>query len=103
VILAQAIANGTSTDEKVLYAVPDGKKVSVQMISICAQANSTYRLRVTKRGNEAASNKQYVAFDTVIAANTTDYITGISLASGESIYFSGNAATLGFNVFGEEL
>lgn len=92
----------TSTD---LYTVPAATSAIISTIVVC-NANATgitYRLSVAIAG-AAIANGQYIAFDQVVAANSSiTWTIGATLAATDKIRCYASATLVVFNVFGTEL
>lgn len=104
-ILAQVQGSAALATEVPIYTVLRTEKVSIQCVTFCNQTAGVihFRLRATQQGDETASLKQYVNFGTAVQANETAFVTGVSLAPGQSLYGSADNVNSSFNVFGEKL
>lgn len=97
------VAPAATTDTDV-YTVPAAKATAVSTVSVCNRGTvtATYRIAVRPAG-AAISNEHYVAYDTVIAAKSTDTWTiGISLAATDVVTVYASTADLSVSVFGDE-
>lgn len=85
------------------YTVPALTTAVVSSIVICNQGAATsFRISVAVAGL-ADTAKQYLFYDTAIAANTTYTVTiGISLGAADVVRVYNTLATLSFNIFGVE-
>jgi len=101
-VLGQAAP--AATTETILYTVPDMSQTTVSSIVICNRNNSNhhYRINVSVAG-ATTSNKEYLFYDNVINANTTEaHVIGITLNQTDEIKVYSDAAHLSFNLFGCE-
>ena len=100
----QAPAATTAT---VLYTVPANKQTVVSTLAVCNRSDTaaTFRLIVQPAADVASiGNKQYLAYDTVVAKNDTTFITvGLTLATGDRIQVYGSTNALTFQAFGSEM
>lgn len=97
---AANVAGGTQ-----LYAVPSSTSAVVSTIVICNRGTTaaTYRIAI-REDNAALENKQYLAYDTSIPANTTTTFTlGITLSATDSLTVVASTANLTFQAFGSEV
>ncbi len=103
-VLGQSSPNATTAT--VLYTVPTSFQTVVSTIAVCNRNASadTFRIIVQKAAEQASIlNKQYVAYDTVVAKNDTTFITvGMTLAAGDRIQVYAGTTTLSFTAFGSE-
>lgn len=103
-ILAQVCP--TTTADTLLYASPRNGVAGISTVFVCNQTGGalTFRLRATLLGEETAAVKQYLYYNTSVAANDTIAITcGLSLADGEALYCLASAAnSISFVLFGGE-
>lgn len=102
-ILGQT-APAATTYTTALYFVPSGKETVTSTLSVANRAATadTFRIRIAQ-ANAAADNKQYVAYDVAIAANSVITFTlGMTLAAGDYVYAGSNAGNCSFNLFGDE-
>jgi hypothetical protein len=64
---------------------------------------ATYRIAL-REDNAALDNKQYLAYDTTVPANTTTTFTlGITLSATDSVTVVASTANLTFQAFGSEV
>lgn len=94
--------NPAATTSVALVTATSSSEVIVSTITVCNQASTAGTFRITVRENDAAlDGKQYIAYDTPIAANDTIALTlGITLNGGDKIYVYGSSANLSYNAFG---
>lgn len=88
-----------------LYAAGSTTSAVISTIAVCNRGTSaaTYRIAL-REDNAALDNKQYLAYDTSIPANTTTTFTlGITLSGSDSITVSASTANLTFQAFGSEV
>lgn len=101
-ILGQS--NPAATTATDLYTVPSATSTVASSIVICNQANTatTFRISIRQAG-AGATGKQYLYYDTAIAANDTFIATiGITLAATDVVTVYAGSANLSFNLFGQE-
>lgn len=74
-------------------------------ISVCNQGNTPTTFRIAVRVAAAAIDpKHYIAYDTVVQAKDTIYLTlGATLASSDIVSVYAGTANLSFNLFGAEV
>ena len=108
--MAQALkvlgqVNPAATTLTTLYTVPSATSTSVSSIVVCNQAASSATFRVSIQVAAAADNaKQYLYYDTTVAANDTFIATiGISLATTDVVKIYASTTTLSFSLFGVEI
>ena len=97
-------SNPSATTLTTLYTVPAATSAVCSSIVVCNQAASagTFRIAVRVAGAAIAA-KQYLYYDTAIAANDTFVATiGISLAATDVVSVYASSATMSFNLFGVE-
>jgi len=102
-ILGQ-VAPAATTDTP-LYSVPSGGSALVSTVTITNRGSSagTFRVRAAKSGEGTVANKQYIAFDTPIEANSFITLTlGLTLSASEALYVYGSTGDFSFNAFGQE-
>jgi hypothetical protein len=101
-ILGQAaLAATTLTD---VYTVPATKSATISSVVVCNRGVATsFRISVAKAGL-ADTNKQYLYYDTAIAANDTFAATiGITMDTGDVLRVYGTSANCSASVFGVEV
>jgi len=103
-ILAQSAPSATTPT--LLYG-PVGSNISTVVSTIAianrAATSATYRISFRQAG-DAESNKQYLAYDVSVPANSTaSYTLGITLAAADAIYVYASTANLTFQAFGSEI
>lgn len=106
-ILGQVAPAANVSGGTQLYAVSSvtGSAAVVSTIAVCNRGSSaaTYRIAV-RENNDALDNKQYLAYDTTIPANTTTTFTlGVTLSASDSITVVASTANLTFQAFGSEV
>lgn len=87
-----------------VYTVPAAKSAVISTLAFCNRSSSavTYRVAVRPAG-AAISNLHYIAFDVVLPANSTDYLSlGISLATTDVLSVFCSAASASVTAFGDE-
>jgi len=86
-----------------LYTVPVATQANVN-IFIANQANGPdlCRVAITKSGS-ALDVKNYLAYDTILQANSSINITGIALAAGDFITVYSTSGNISFNAVGIEI
>jgi len=103
-ILAQSAP--VATTPTLLYGpVGTGISTVVSTLSVANRAATaaTYRISFRQAG-EAEANKQYLAYDVSVPANSTaSYTLGVTLAATDSIYVYASTANLTFQAFGSEI
>jgi hypothetical protein len=96
--------NPAATTLTDLYTVGASTSAVTSTLCICNQAavGATFRVTVAVAG--AANNaKQYVAYDSAVAANDTVFLTiGMTLATTDVVRVYASSTTLSFVLFGEE-
>ena len=97
-------SNPSATTLTTLYTVPAATTAVCSSIVVCTQAASAGTFRVSVRVAGAADTaKQYLYYDTAIAANDTFVATiGVSLAATDVVSVYASSATMSFNLFGVE-
>ena len=94
----------SATTETDLYSAPSGQ-VIVSTLTVCNRSatQTTFRVSVSVGGG-ATANKDYIYYDLIIGGNDTFAATmGITLSTGDKIKVYAGAATLSFNLFGQEI
>ena len=101
-VLAQTNPSATTLTDS--YTVPAATSAVISSIVVCNRGAATScRISVAKAG-AANDNRQYIAYDSAIAANTSvPYQLGVTLAATDVIRVYATLATLTFNIFGVEL
>lgn len=97
--------NPSATTLTTLYTVPAATSVSVSSIVVCNQAGSAGSFRISIQVAAAADNaKQYLYYDTPIAANDTFIATlGITLATTDVLKIYASSTSQSFSAFGAEV
>lgn len=106
-ILGQVAPAANVSGGTQLYAVPSvsGTSAVVSTIVVCNRGTSaaTYRIAI-REDNAALDNKQYLAYDASVPANTTTtYTLGVTLSSSDTITVVASSANLTFQAFGSEV
>lgn len=101
-VLAQSFPSATTLTN--IYTVPALTSAAVSSITVCNTSVATsFRISIAVAGAADAS-KQYLFFDTPIAATSTvTIVIGITLAASDVIRVYATLATCIFNVFGAEV
>ena len=99
-ILAQVA--GAAATEVLVYTSPPNETTSITALFIVNRgAASSFRLRATFSGDNTATTRQYLYYDTPIKINDTLAVTtSITLGPGESLVGRGTSADINFVVFG---
>lgn len=100
-VLAQVNPGATTLTDA--YTVPAATSTIVSSFTVCNRSTATsFRFSVAVAG-AADDNKQYICYDTAIAANETQTFTlGLTLATTDKLRVYATLATLTFSVFGVE-
>lgn len=101
-VLGQLAAAATTEED--LYAVPNLAQTTSSTLVICNRTSvqKTFRISVAPAAASTA-DKQYLFYDTSIAANTTVTVTiGMTLAQLDVVRIYASATGLSFNLFGVE-
>ena len=101
-VLGQSAPSATTLTT--LYTVPAATTTVCSSIVVCNQAASAGTFRVSVRVAGAAdATKQYLYYDTAIAANESLVATlGISLGAADVVSVYASSASQSFNLFGVE-
>ena len=102
-ILGQS--NPSATTNTTLYTVPAGNSAVCSTLNVCNldAAAALYRVAIRQAG-EAISNKQYIAYNTIVPANDAISLTlGMTLAATDIVTVYANTASVAFNLFGTEI
>lgn len=95
-----------ATTNTVLYTVPASRQTVVSTLAVCNRAATaaTFRVIVQLAADVASIlNKQYLAYDTVVAKNDTTFITvGLTLAAGDRIQVYASTTDISFSAYGSE-
>lgn len=100
-VLGQIV--GTAADA-VVYTVPASTQTTISTITVCNRntASGNFDIRI-RRSGQAADNKEYIYFQQFLDQKSTYASTiGITLATGDAVYFNG-PATMTINIFGIEV
>lgn len=95
----------SATTDTTLYTVPAATSTVVSTLSVANRGTSaaSYRIAVRPAGASLA-NQHYVAYDAVIAGNTTVALTlGVTLAATDVVAVYSSSANLSFSAFGSEI
>ena len=87
-----------------LYTVPASKEAVISTVTAtnASPAATTYRIAVVPAA-ESLSAKHWVTFDSPLNAYGTDAVTiGMTLATGDKLYVSGDVTSTQFTAFGSE-
>lgn len=97
--LGQSNPGAVLTD---LYTAPAGANTTAN-VTVCNVGvfAETYRIAVAPAG-AASVQKHFIAFDTVIAANTSVTVSGIYLRAGDVLRVYGSTSNLSFVAMGTE-
>lgn len=101
-VLAQTKPGAASLTDS--YTVPAATSTVLSTVMICNQGAATsFRISIAVAG-AADTAKQYLFYDTPIAANTSISVTiGVTLAATDVLRVYNTLATCSFNVFGAEI
>jgi hypothetical protein len=102
-ILGQA--SPAITTETDLYTVPASTQAVASTLMICNRSGdaTTFRISVAVAG-AATENKQFLYYDITIGGYDTFAATvGMTLGAGDKVRVYAGAATLSFNLFGQEI
>lgn len=100
-VLGQSAPNATT--ETTLYTASGQAVVSTLMVCNRSATPTTFRVYVAVAG-AATENKQYLYYDLAIGGNDTFAATiGMTLANTDVVRVYAGAATLSFNLFGQEI
>lgn len=95
----------SATVATTLYTVPSATSTvcSTLVVANTAATGASFRIAIRPAGG-ALATKHYIAYDTVIAANDSIFLTlGISLATTDVVTVLSSSSTLVFNLFGSEI
>jgi len=93
-----------ATTQTTLYTVPDLSQTTTSTLRITNRNASpvTYRVRIKVAGI-ADNDKQYIAYDTSLAANASDsLILGLTLGQDDVVAVYASATGVSWNLFGVE-
>lgn len=102
-------SNPAATTLTTLYAVPAATEAVISTISVANISASpiTYRIAIRKAiagTPEAITDKQFLAFDVSLGANsTTAYTIGVTLAAQDVISVFASNTNAAFLAFGSEI
>jgi len=102
-ILGQSAPSATTNTD--VYTVPSGTETVLSSITISNRGSSDASYRIAVRSNgETITNKQYIAYNTVVTANDTVALTiGVTLDAEDVITVYSSNDSLSFNIFGSEI
>jgi len=97
-----ALAATTAT---AVYTVPASTEAIISTITICNRDSESHTFRLAIAANEASlDNKEYIAYDVVLAANDAICLTlGFTLPAAKKVVAYADAAQITVNVFGAEI
>ena len=101
-VLGQSAPDATTTTA--LYTVPNLVQTTVSSLVVCNRAGTagTFRVSVHVAG-ATADNKQYLFYDSALAANTTQTVViGMCLNQSDVVKVYASSADFSFNLFGVE-
>lgn len=101
-VLGQLEAAATTAET--LYTVPNLAMTTISTLCVCNRTAGalTYRIAIRVAGASLV-NKQYIAYDKQVAANSTDnWSIGIALNQDDVITVYASATGLSFTAFGVE-
>ena len=98
-ILGQIAPGAASLDD--LYTVPSGVAAQGQVIITNRGAQTSFRVSAAQDG-AVDDNKQYVAYDKIVAANDTGVTVTFRLGSGDKIRVYAGSVNLTFICTGIE-
>lgn len=87
-----------------VYTVPSATSTVISSIFVCNQTANilTFRIAISPAG-VAVTNSHYIYYDTPILANDTlNLVSGITLATTDIIRVYASAQGLSFNIYGQE-
>ena len=101
-VLGQVDAAATTTT--VLYTVPNLNQTTVSSLVVCNRTGHQRTFRVSVHvGGATANDKQFLYYDTVMAANTTfSAVLGLTLNQSDVVKVYASSTGLSFNMFGVE-
>jgi glucose-6-phosphate dehydrogenase assembly protein OpcA len=93
-----------ATTNTTLYTVPSATDTVVSSIVVCNRGAAETYFRVAVRpAGEAIADKHYLYYDVIVASGDTFAATlGLTLATTDVVTVYATAATLSFNLFGQE-
>lgn len=101
-VLGQVAPDATTSTT--LYTAPNLAQTTVSSLVVCNRAGTAGTFRVSVHvGGEAADNKQYLFYDSSLAANTTQTVViGMCLNQSDVVKVYASSADFSFNLFGVE-
>lgn len=93
------------TTSGTLYTVPSLTQTICSTLSVCNTASGSTSFRVAIRPTgEAVTSKNYICYDSPIAANDSVLLTlGLSLEATDVVSVYANSGVLAFSLFGVEI
>lgn len=97
-------SNPSATTNTTLYTVPAATQTVVSTLTVCNRDAAATSFRVAVRPAGASiSNEHYLYYDVAISGNDTFAATiGMTLGATDVVTVYATAATLSFNLFGQE-
>ena len=98
----------TANTNTVLYQVPSSTQTVVSTLTVCNQNSTAQTFRIAiKNAGTSVTARNYVAYDTPIAANDTITLTlGVTLTNGgtgDSVVVYASSANMSFHAYGSQL
>lgn len=95
----------SATTETDLYTVPAATQTVASTISIANRGTSSGTIRISVSVSGAATaNKDYIAYDVVVPANSfLDRTMGITLNATDKVRVYASTANFSFSLFGSEI
>lgn len=92
-----------TTNVTQMYTVPSGKQAQVTVF-VCNQSGAaeSFRIALVPSGG-SPTTARFIAWDTPLTGNGVFSVTGIGLASGESLWVKSALGNLSFTATGIEL
>ena len=92
-----------TTNATQMYSVPTGKQAQVTVF-VCNQSGAAefFRIALVPSGG-SPTTARFIAWDTPLTGNGVFSVTGIGLASGESLWVKSALGNLSFTATGIEL
>lgn len=104
-VLGQAQGGSSLTSYTTLYTVPASTSAIISTISVCnTNASSDYKFRIAISTSTTPSAANWIAYDSIVAANDTSFIT-VALTMDTTYKYlivSSENSALSFSVFGSE-
>lgn len=95
----------TTATSGTLYTVPSLTQTICSTLSVCNTAGSSTSFRVAiQPTGETLTNKNYLCYDSPIAANDSVLLTlGLSLGASDTVSVYATSGVLAFSLFGVEI